>query len=106
NEKSPAHFADKVPALKLIAAIPAEDVKHMKRLFAPLILLGFAFPVDAAEPKLRAGAYAQDVTPTAFPVSVNGGMADRKATSAHDPLHARCLVLDDGKTRIALVVVD
>jgi neutral ceramidase len=55
---------------------------------------------------LRAGAYAQDVTPQRFPISVNGGMADRKATSAHDPLHARCLVLDDGTTKLALVVVD
>ena len=59
-----------------------------------------------AEPVLRAGAFAQDITPTKFPISVNGNMADKKATAAHDPLHARCLVLDDGKTRIALVVVD
>ena len=59
-----------------------------------------------AEPALRAGAFAQDITPIKFPISVNGNMADKKATSAHDPLHARCLVLDDGKTKIALVVVD
>jgi hypothetical protein len=58
------------------------------------------------EPSLRAGAYAQDVTPEKFPISVNGNFTDRLATSAHDPLHARCLVLDDGKTRVALVVVD
>jgi len=37
---------------------------------------------------------------------VNGGFSDRKATSAHDPLHARCLVLDDGTTKLAIVVVD
>jgi neutral ceramidase len=61
---------------------------------------------SAAEPQFRAGAYAQDVTPTTFPISVNGNMADKLATAAHDPLHARCLVLDDGKTKIALVVVD
>ena len=59
-----------------------------------------------AEPTLRAGAFAMDVTPEKFPVSVNGGFADRKATSAHDPLHARCLVLDNGETRVALVVCD
>jgi hypothetical protein len=59
-----------------------------------------------AQPALRAGAFAQNVTPQKFPISVNGGMADRKATSANDPLHARCLVLDDGKTRLAIVVVD
>jgi len=56
--------------------------------------------------ELRAGAYAQDITPLKFPISVNGNMTDKKATSAHDPLHARCLVLDDGTTKIALVVVD
>jgi neutral ceramidase len=63
----------------------------------------------AQEPKrdsFRAGAYAQDVTPKKYPISVNGGMTDRQAKGAHDPLHARCLVLDDGRTRIAIVVVD
>jgi hypothetical protein len=61
----------------------------------------------AAEPKgLRAGAHAIDVTPEKFPISVNGGMQDRQAKGAHDRLHARCLVLDDGKTRLAIVVVD
>ncbi|MFO1021716.1 MAG: hypothetical protein U0903_13610 [Planctomycetales bacterium] len=62
----------------------------------------------AAEPErgFRAGAYAIDITPTKFPVSVNGGMADIQATAAHDPLHARCLVLDDGHKRIAFAVCD
>src|SRR5947208_5657155 len=47
-----------------------------------------------------------DVTPAKFPVSVNGGMRDVTATAAHDPLHARCLVLDDGRTKLAVAVVD
>lgn len=55
---------------------------------------------------LRAGAFAIDITPPAFPISVNGGMADRTATKANDPLNARCLVLDDGRTKVAIVVVD
>lgn len=54
----------------------------------------------------RAGAYAIDLTPKKFPISVNGNMADIQATAAHDPLHARCLVLDDGHTMLAIVVVD
>lgn len=54
----------------------------------------------------RAGAYAMDVTPPRFPISTNGNMQDKLATAAHDPLHARCLVLDDGTTRIAIVVCD
>ncbi len=59
-----------------------------------------------AEPVFRAGAFAQDITPSQFPISVNGGMADVKATGVHDRLHARCLVLDDGKTRLAFAVCD
>lgn len=61
---------------------------------------------DVCAGDLKAGAFAQDITPEKFPVSVNGGFADRKATAANDPLHARCLVLDDGSTKLAIVVVD
>ncbi|MBI2805458.1 MAG: hypothetical protein HYX68_10820 [Planctomycetes bacterium] len=61
---------------------------------------------NAQPKKFRAGAHAQDITPTKFPISVNGGMADRQATKVNDRLHARCLVLDDGATRLALVVCD
>lgn len=72
------------------------------------IALGCLVSSTIAQEKktFRAGAYAQDITPTKFPISVNGGMTDRQATSAHDRLHARCLVLDDGATKIALVVCD
>ncbi len=55
---------------------------------------------------LWAGAYAQDITPPRFPITVNGNMADHLAKAAHDPLHARCLVLTKGTTHIALVTCD
>jgi neutral ceramidase len=73
-----------------------------------VLLLANVLPAPAQEQakKFRAGAYAQDITPTKFPISVNGGMTDRQATKAHDRLHARCLVLDDGTTKIAIVVCD
>ena len=54
----------------------------------------------------RAGAHAIDVTPTKLPVIVNGGMRERIATKVVDPLHARCLVLDDGRIQLAIAVVD
>lgn len=54
----------------------------------------------------RAGAFAQNINPEKYPISVNGGMADRLAKSAADPLHARCLVLDDGENKLAIVVCD
>ncbi|MCC6418538.1 MAG: neutral/alkaline non-lysosomal ceramidase N-terminal domain-containing protein [Gemmataceae bacterium] len=72
-------------------------------------LLG-KLPGDAASAGdrkvFRAGAFAQDITPVKWPISVNGGMQDRQAKAAHDRLHARCLVLDDGTTRVAFVVCD
>lgn len=54
---------------------------------------------------IRAGAAIADITPR-FPISMNGGMADRTATRANDRLSARCLVLDDGHARLAFVVCD
>jgi hypothetical protein len=83
----------------------------MQRQFATTLVaaavgLVVATSVSAAEEQLRAGAYAVDITPESFPVSSNGGMTDRQVTSAHDPLHARCLVLDNGETSIAIVVCD
>lgn len=76
----------------------------MRRL---LLLVAFALTTtDLPAAELKAGAFAQDVTPEKFPISVNGNMTDKKATAANDPLHARCLVLDDGTTKLALVVVD
>jgi len=55
---------------------------------------------------LRAGAAAVDITPTQFPVNMPGGFKPNMANAAHDPLHARALVLDDGATALAMVVVD
>ena len=35
-----------------------------------------------------------------------GGWSQPPATHIHDELHAKCVVLDDGRTRLALVIVD
>jgi len=87
------------------------------RLLSPLAALVVAFSattastqVEAAEGPpakvFRAGAYAMDVTPDWFPIVVNGGFQPRYAKEAVDPLHARCLVLDDGAGQVAIVLVD
>jgi hypothetical protein len=79
----------------------------MRATLSSLALLLLVLPAAQAQDKVfRAGAHAQDITPVKFPISVNGGMQDRLATSAHDRLHARCLVLDDGTTKIAFAVCD
>src|SRR4051812_19674047 len=54
----------------------------------------------------RAGADSLDISPTKLPVIVSGMFEERTASRVEDPLHARCLVLDDGTTRLALVFVD
>ena len=74
---------------------------------AALLLPAVAFAAQGKRTtQLRAGAHVIDVTPQKFPVFCNGGFLARTATKAHDPLNARCLVLDDGATRLAIVVVD
>lgn len=74
------------------------------------VLCGFLGTVEvtAGERRsgFRAGAYAMDITPEKFPISSNGQLTDRQVTAVHDPLHARCLVLDDGRTKIAIVICD
>ena len=60
----------------------------------------------APTPTFRAGACAVDIAPTNFPVLVNGGFLQNHATKIKDAIRAKCLVLDDGTTRLAIVVVD
>jgi hypothetical protein len=56
---------------------------------------------------LRAGAAAVKITPSLErTVYIAGYSNNRVADSVHDELWARALVLDDGKTRMAVVVCD
>jgi len=55
---------------------------------------------------LRAGAAASNITPP-LGVSLDGTiMQIGPARHIHDELHARCIVLDDGQMRVAIVVCD
>ena len=56
--------------------------------------------------EFRVGASVTDVTPEQLPVLVNGGMRSRTADKVKNNVNARALVLDDGKDRLAIVVVD
>jgi len=91
--------------------VAREIQKYSLRSSAVLtMLIGLMWPGDSAVAQaplpIRAGAVAQDITPLEFPISVNGNMSDVLAKSAHDPLHARCLVLTNGDTSVAIVVCD
>ena len=47
-----------------------------------------------------------DATPKELPVLVNGGMTSRSIKEVGSRITARAIVLDDGKTQLAMVVVD
>lgn len=74
----------------------------MKTILLSLLLLASA--AFGADP-FRAGAATSNITPSLDSMIV-GGFVPFPASAVHDELHARCLVLDDGKTKIALVVCD
>jgi hypothetical protein len=62
--------------------------------------------LGAAERVFRAGAAAIDISPRKLPAIISGGFLEARSDRVNDPLFARCLVLDDGTTRLAIVVVD
>ena len=70
-------------------------------LFVTLLLL-----TSTAWAEFRAGAAKVDITPKLWPVQMVGSFHERLADRAHDPLHARAIVCDDGETRLAIVIVD
>jgi len=74
------------------------------RLLPLLFLLLLSNSLCAAE--FRAGAAVGDITPTKWPVELIGSFSRRPVEKAHDPLSARALVLDDGETRLVIVIVD
>lgn len=64
-------------------------------------------PSDAGE--LKVGFAETDITPDVkgpTPVWLAGYGMGRRATGVHDPLIARCIVLDDGQTKFAFCSVD
>ena len=64
---------------------------------------GLAAQAPAA--RLQAGAATANITPS-LGAPIVGGWAPLPATYVHDELHARALVLDDGTSKVAIVVVD
>lgn len=76
--------------------------------FGMVLLLTFCVPVSVwglEEVPLRAGAATSNITPE-LGGEIVGGFQPIPSTHVHDELHARCLVLESGSTRLALVVCD
>jgi len=60
---------------------------------------------EADTPVFRAGAAVGNITPPLGSYIV-GNWESPEATHIHDDLHVRCLVLDDGERRLAIVICD
>lgn len=88
------------PALFFIAVLPAA--------VTPIFPNGTGQAADdrPSGRRLHAGAAAIDITPVEFPLNMPGGFNANIAERAHDPFHARSLVLSDSVTTLAMVVVD
>lgn len=78
----------------------------MRLLLLPVLACLALLSCRAADSGLRAGAFAQDISPTSWPAPVNGGMKGAFATAVNDPMHARVLALHDGRHELILCVVD
>lgn len=84
----------------------------MKKAFIGHTVLGIVMAICLSHSKaqsaegFRAGAFAQDISPTKFPTPVNGGMKGNFAQGINDPMHARCLALQSGKNPLVFCVVD
>ncbi|MGB4400431.1 MAG: hypothetical protein WBJ10_13755 [Daejeonella sp.] len=62
---------------------------------------GYAQPAKV----FRAGAATNNITPK-IGTSINGNMKDITVKQIHDETHVRCIVLDDGQTRLAILTAD
>ncbi|MCH7989116.1 MAG: hypothetical protein IID46_08190 [Planctomycetes bacterium] len=62
-------------------------------------------PAEKNNRVFRAGAATSNITPPLGELIV-GGWKPIPARAIHDELHARCLMLDDGRTRLAIVLCD
>ncbi len=67
------------------------------------LLLRFEAPISQAD--FKAGAAIVNITPPLGELVV-GGFHPYPAEDVHDELHARCIVLEDGATKLAFVVCD
>ena len=79
---------------------------HIMKALYTLLVVGLLVSLFPAQAALRAGALVVDATPKQLPVHVNGGMRQRELGEVGSPIKVRAIALDDGKTQLAIVVVD
>ena len=98
--------------LPMCTSVPKRATAFFILLLGPLLTGWPSAATLAADPEdgaakrvLRAGAATSNITP---PIGLDlvGGWKPIPSTHVHDELHARCLVLDNGETRLAVVICD
>tara|TARA_R110002095_G_scaffold215450_1_gene209679 strand:+ start:305 stop:1711 length:1407 start_codon:yes stop_codon:yes gene_type:complete len=67
--------------------------------------MGLQVKADEKQPVLLAGAATSNITPPLGELIV-GGWKPIPAKRVHDELHARCIVLDNGQVKLAIVLCD
>jgi neutral ceramidase len=77
----------------------------MRIILLSLLMVSSVVAAEGPKAELMAGAATSNITPE-LGGAVIGGFLPFPCTYIHDELHARCLVLDDGKSKVALVVCD
>lgn len=75
-------------------------------LLWPLVGLTSGFSANVPPRQFRAGAATSNITPDLGVILDGAIMQIGPAKHVHDELYARCLVLDDGATRVAIAVCD
>jgi hypothetical protein len=93
--------------MKLFHLYPINYICSLGLVFSMLTNLASDRSLQAQESieYLKAGAATSNITPD-LGGEIIGGFLPIPAKHIHDELHARCLVLDDGETKLALVVCD
>ena len=92
---------------RILPSVLVLTLTTLSSLLLPASVMGQASVAGTgASRNFRAGAVAIDIAPRQFPVIVNGGFLKAQATRLNDTIQSKCVVLDDGETRLAIVVVD
>lgn len=80
-------------------------VARIMSLLTVGLAAGLAVQAQTGPKQFRAGAATSNVTPF-LGSGIVGNWGVPPATHIHDELHARCLALDDGETRLVFAIVD